>query len=426
MMIALALIVLLLLLLLGVPAFAAIGVTAVVLLLIEGQSPAGIAQVVVDHLNSSTLTALPFFILAAVFLQKGGLSAALIEMALVWLGRLRGGLAHVAVVASTAFSTLAGSSVATAMSVGAVLAPEMAARGYPRPFSLGLIGTAGTLGILLPPSLALIIFGLVTGVSIPRLFLAGVVPGLLQAALLVAAVFITARFVKLPAGQSVTTREKLRATGRALPALLIATALFASIYGGIVTTTEAAAVTALLAGLASLFIYKGCTFGDLLPVFSEGMRGAARIVMIVASALLLAHWLVSSGLTEELARQLTATGLKPWQFLLLINLLLLALGMVLEGVSTILLVTPLVAPLLAPLGIDPVHFAIIMVVNIEIGMLTPPMGMNLFVLASIGKCSTAEVIGGALPFVALLVAYLGVITFVPALSTWLPTLVYGH
>lgn len=426
MMIALALLGLLILLLIGVPAFAAIGATAVVLLLIEGQSPAGIAQIVVDHLNSSTLTALPFFILAAVFLQKGGLSAALIEMALVWLGRLRGGLAYVAVAASTAFSTLAGSSVATAMSVGSVLAPEMAARGYPRPFSLGLIGTAGTLGILLPPSLALIIFGLVTGVSIPRLFLAGVVPGLVQAALLIAAVFVTGRFIKLPAGQRVATREKLRATGRALPALMIAVALFASIYGGIVTTTEAAAATALLAGLASLFVYKGCTVGDLLPVFSEGMRGAARIVMIVASALLLAHWLVSSGLTGDLTRQLTATGLQPWQFLLLINLVLLALGMVLEGVSTILIVTPLVAPLLAPLGIDPVHFAIIMVVNIEIGMLHPPLGMNLFVLASIGKCSTAEVIRGAWPFVVLLLAYLAIVTFVPALSTWLPTLVYGH
>jgi C4-dicarboxylate transporter, DctM subunit len=425
MMIALALLALLILLLVGVPAFAAIGATAVVLLLIEGQSPAGIAQIVVDHLNSSTLTALPFFILAAVFLQRGGLSAALIEMALVWLGRLRGGLAYVAVAASTAFSTLAGSSVATAMSVGSVLAPEMAARGYPRPFSLGLIGTAGTLGILLPPSLALIIFGLVTGVSIPRLFLAGVVPGLVQAALLLGAVYVTGKLVKLPGGERVPAREKWRATGRGLPALLIAAALFASIYGGLVTTTEAAAATALLAGLASLFIYKGCTVSDLLPAFSEGMRGAARIVMIVASALLLAHWLVSSGLTADLTRWLTATGLQPWQFLLLINVILLALGMVLEGVSTILIVTPLVAPLLAPLGIDPVHFAIIMVVNIEIGMLHPPLGMNLFVLASIGNCSTAEVIRGAWPFVVLLLAYLGVVTFVPALSTWLPTLVYG-
>lgn len=425
MILLLALLGLLILLLIGVPAFASIGIVATVLLLIEGQSPAGIAQVVVDHLNSSTLTALPFFILAAVFLQRGGLSEALIEMALVWLGRLRGGLAYVSVAASTAFSTLAGSSVATAMSVGAVLAPEMQRRGYPRPFSLGLIGTAGTLGILLPPSLAFIIFGLVTGVSIPKLFLAGVIPGLVQAALLVASVFVAGRFIKLPAGDRTPMPQKLRATARALPALMIAAALFASIYGGIVTTTEAAAVTALLAGLASLFIYKGCRPGDLVSIFSEGMRGAARIVMIVASALLLAHFLVSSGLADDLVRTLTATGLRPWQFLLLINLILLLLGMVLEGVSTILIVTPLVAPLLAPLGIDPIHFAVIMVVNIEIGMLHPPLGMNLFVLASIGRCSTAEVIRGTWPFVVLLLAYLAVVTFVPALSTWLPGLVYG-
>lgn len=421
-----ALVVLIGMLLLGVPAFVAIGVVAGTLLLVEGMSLAGIAQVVLDHLNSSTLTALPFFIVAATFLQRGGLAEALIEMTLAWLGRLRGGLAYVAVVAGSAFSTLSGSSVATAMAVGTTLAPEMERRGYPRGFSLGLLGTTGTLGILLPPSLALIIFGLMTGVSIPKLFLAGVVPGIVQALLLLASVFVVRNVKSLPAGPVVPLDQKLRATARGMPALAIAFALFGSIYSGIVTPTEAAAVTAVLAIAASLFVYRGCGWGEVLPTIAAGIANAARIVMIVGSALLLSHWIVGAGIADQLLATLGATGLLPWQFLLLINVLLLLLGMVLEGVSTLLIVTPLVAPLLGPLGIDPLHFAIIMVVNIEIGMLHPPLGMNIFVLASIGKCSTAEVIRGLWPFVGLMLLLLALVTFLPALSVWLPNIVYAR
>jgi len=426
-MIALAAIaILIVLLLIGVPAFVSIGLVATVLLLHEGMSFAGIAQVVLDHLNSSTLTALPFFIIAATFLQKGGPAEALIDMALAWLGRLRGGLAYVAVAAGTAFSTLSGSSVATAMAVGTTLAPEMERRGYPRGFSLGLLGTTGTLGILLPPSLALIIFGLMTGVSIPKLFLAGVLPGVVQALLLLATVFVARKAKGLPAGPPMPFSEKRRATMRGLPALGIAFALFASIYGGLVTPTEAAAVTAMLAILASLFVYKGCKPGDVVPTLALGIANAAQIVMIVGSALLLSHWIVGAGVADRLLATLTESGLQPWQFLLLVNILLLLLGMVLEGVSTLLIVTPLVAPLLGPLGIDPLHFAIIMVVNIEIGMLHPPLGMNIFVLASIGKCSTAEVIRGLWPFVLLMLVLLVLVTCLPALSVWLPNFVYSR
>jgi C4-dicarboxylate transporter DctM subunit len=421
-----AILILLALLLLGVPAWVAIGLVAAGLLLGEGMSVAGIGQLILDHLNSSTLTALPFFIVAAAFLQKGGLATALVDMAMAWLGRLRGGLAYVAVAAGAAFSTLSGSSVATAMAVGTALAPEMERRAYPRAFSLGLLGTTGTLGVLLPPSLALIIFGLLTGASIPKLFLAGVVPGIVQAILLIGTVFVARGAANLPAGPRQPLNAKLRATGRGLPALGIAVALFASIYGGLVTPTEAAAVTALLAILASLFVYKGCTYGQVLPTLAEGITNAARIVMIIGSALLLSHWIVSAGVAEGLLHTLAGAHLKPWQFLLLLNLVLLLLGIVLEGVSTLLIVTPLVAPLLKPLGIDPLHFAIIMVVNIEIGMIHPPLGMNIFVLASIGKCSTAEVIRGLWPFVGLMLFLLLLVTFVPALSTWLPNLVYAR
>ena len=424
MIVLLAVLLLVALLVLEVPAFVAIGGVAALLLLEEGLSPAGLAQVIVDHLNSSTLTALPFFIIAAAFLQRGGLASALINMSLAWLGRLRGGLAYVAVAAGTTFSTLSGSSVATAMTIGSTLAPEMEQRHYPRGFSLGLIGTTGTLGILLPPSLALIIFGMLTGTSISKLFLAGVIPGIIQALLLLAMVAIKGRTAGLPVEPAAPIGDRLRVTALGLPALAIILALFVGIYGGFVTATEAAAVTALLAILASLFIYRGCTLTDVLPTITEGVYGAGRIVMIVASALLLSHLIVSTGVAEILVETITASGLEPYQFLFLLSVLLLFLGMVLEGVSTLLIISPLVYPLLGPLGIDPLHFAIIMVVNIEIGMLTPPLGLNVFVLSSIGDCSTGEVIRGLWPFVIMMILLLVLVTIFPALSTALPNLVY--
>ncbi len=424
MILALAFLALLALLLIGVPAFASMGLVAVVLLLVEGVSLPGIAQILLDHLNSSTLTSLPFFIIAAAFLQRGGLATALVDMALAWLGRLPGGLAYVAVLAGAAFSTLSGSSVATAMAVGTALLPELERRDYPKAFSLGLLGTTGTLGVMLPPSMALIIFGLLTGVSVPKLFLAGVFPGLVQALLLAIFVAISARRLKLPAGPTLDQGTRVRATLRGLPALFIALVLFGGIYGGFVTPTEAAAVTALLAILASLFVYRGCTASDVVPVMAEGIANAGRIVMIIASALLLSHWLVLAGIAETLVQAIKALGLGPLGFLALVSLILLLLGIVLEGVSSLLIVTPLIWPMLGPLGINPLHFAIIMIVTIEIGMLHPPLGMNIFVLASIGKASTAEVIRGLWPFLGLMFVLLILVTLIPALSTWLPHHVY--
>lgn len=413
------------LLLLGVPVFVALGVTAAILLLVEGVSIAGIAQVIVDHMNSATLTALPFFIIAAAFLQRGGIAAALIDMALAWLGRLRGGLAYVAVMAGMAFSSLSGSSVATAMAIGTTLAPEMAHRGYPRPFSLALIGVTGTLGILVPPSIALIIFGLLTGESIPRLFLAGVIPGCVQALMLLLAIFIQSKAASLPAGESMPFRQRVQKSAHAMPALFIVAALFGGIYSGALTATEAAALTATLAVLASVFVYKGCKPAEILPILAQGVANAARIVMIIASAILLSHWIVTMHVAESLINTLLSSKLAPWQFLLIVNLLLLMLGIILEGVSTMLIVLPLVAPLLKPMGIDPLQFAIIMVINIEIGMLHPPLGMNVFVLANIGKCGSEEVIRGLWPFLGLMLLLLALVTFVPALSTFLPGIVYG-
>lgn len=419
-----AILALLIMLLLGIPVFVALGAVASSLLLIEGMTLAGLAQVVLDHLNSITLTAFPFFVVAAVFLQRGGLATALIEMAQAWLGNIRGGLAYVCVAAGTSFSALSGSSVATSMAMGTVLAPEMKQRDYPRPFTLGLIGTAGTLGILVPPSIALILFGVLANESIPKLFLAGVVPALLQALLLVVAVFIVGKVKGLPYGQRVSMRAKVIASSRALPALGIIVMLFGGIYSGVVTTTEAAALTVVLSIIASVYVYKGCRFSDVLPFMTDGLTSAARIIFIVSSALLLSHWLVVTRIPDDLVNNLMSRGVEPWQFLLIVNLFLIVLGFLLEGIAILLIATPLITPLLDPMGIDPLHFAVILVVNIELALLSPPLGLNLFVLANVGKCSSAEVLRGIWPFWGLMLLLLALVSFIPSFSTWLPNMVY--
>jgi C4-dicarboxylate transporter DctM subunit len=421
----LAIAILIALLLLEVPAYVAIGVVASVLLLLEGSSFPSLAQIILDHLNSSTLTALPFFVVAAAFLQRGGLAAALIDLAMALVGRFRGGLAYVTVVAGGAFSTLSGSSVATAMAMGKVLAPEMQRRGYPRNFSLGLIGTTGTLGILVPPSLAMILFGLLTGESILKLFLAGIIPGLIQIALLFATIAYAKVRIGLPVGETLPAAERRSAIKRGLPACALVIGLFSLIYLGLITVTEAAVATATFAIILSLVVYKGCTKGEVLHIIAEGLESSAKILMIVGSALLLSHWIASAGLAAGLLKVISDAGLEPWQFLILINLILLLMGIFLEGVSSILILVPLVAPLLAPLGIDPLHFAVIMVVNLEIGLLTPPIGLNIFVLSNIGNCSTADVIRGLIPFLGVMLVLLLIVTLFPALSTWLPNYVYG-
>jgi C4-dicarboxylate transporter DctM subunit len=369
--------------------------------------------------------ALPLFVMAAAFMRQGGVARALVELATAWLGGVRGSLGLVTVVACTLFAAICGSSVATALAMGTILLPAMIERGYPRSFALGVVGASGTIGIVVPPSLALILYGIVAEQSVPRLFLAGILPGLLQAAAFFAWVWFDARRRNFPREPAMVFRQKLRVTLVSLPALAVPMVVLVGIYGGLVTVTEAAAIAAVVALLVSLVFYRGFHWTRTLAVVADGIRSAATIMLIVASALAFGHWMTQSGIPAQLVSFVVSHGFKTWQFLLAINVLLLVLGCFLEVTATLLLVLPILAPVLKPLGVDPVHFAIIFTHNMEIGLIHPPVGLNLFVLSTISSAPVGEVIRGVLPFLILLLVVLGIITYVPELTLWLPNLVFG-
>ena len=409
----------------GMPIFLVLGTCASVLFYVSGQPLIGVAQKIIDELNSPTLMALPLFVMAAAFMRRGGVAKALVDVASAWLGSLQGSLGLVTVVSCTLFAAICGSSVATALAMGTILLPTMLERGYPRHFSLGVIGASGTIGIVIPPSLALILYGIIVEQSVPRLFLAGVIPGILQATLFAAWVIYYARRADFPREPRLPIGQVLNVTLRAAPALAVPAIVTVGIYGGFVTVSEAAALAALVALAVSLFFYRGFAWRDTLDVIADALKSAATIMIIVATALAFGEWMTQSGAPAALVQFTLDHHLKTWQFLLAINVLLLILGCFLEVAATLLLVMPILTPALKPLGIDPVHFAIVFTHNMEIALVHPPVGLNLYVLATVSDAPIMTVIRGIWPFLVLLLVVLGVITYVPILSLWLPNAVYG-
>ncbi|MGO8867456.1 MAG: TRAP transporter large permease [Alphaproteobacteria bacterium] len=409
----------------GMPIFLVLGACAAILYFVSGQPIIGLAQNMIDQLNSTTLMALPLFVMAATFMRRGGVAQALVDVSAAWLGGIKGSLGLVAVVSCALFAAISGSSVATALAMGTILAPVMIERGYPRSFVLGVLGASGTIGVVIPPSLALILYGIVTEQSVPRLFLAGILPGLLQAGAFFLWVLYYARRKDFPAERTMPMRERLRVTLRALPAMLVPTVVMVGIYGGLVTITEAAALAAVTALLASLVVYRGFAWPRTLEVVAEGLASAGVIMLIIATALVFGHWMTGSGVPARFVDFAAHQGLATWEFLLMINIVLLIIGCFLEVVGTLLLVMPILAPVLIPLGVNPVHFGIIFTHNMEVGLVHPPVGLNLYVLSTISDAPIGEVIRGILPFLVVLLIVLGLITYVPVMTLWLPNLIFG-
>ncbi|MDE2198469.1 MAG: TRAP transporter large permease subunit, partial [Rhodospirillales bacterium] len=327
----------------GMPIFLVLGLISAVLFLVSGEPLIGIAQVIIDQLNSSTLMSLPLFVMAAAFMRHGGIARALVDLASAWLGGIRGSLGLVTVVSCTLFAAICGSSVATALAMGTILLPAMLERGYPRSFALGVIGASGTIGIVIPPSLALILYGIVTDQSVPRLFLAGILPGILQAAAFFGWVWYDARRRNFPIEPSMPMGERLRLTLRALPAMAVPVVVLVGIYGGFVTVTEAAALSAVVALIVSLFFYRGFPVTATLRVITDALRSAGTIMFIVASALVFGHWMTESGIPAKLVTFTVSHGFTTWEFLLTINVLLLVLGCFLEVIATLLVAMPVLA-----------------------------------------------------------------------------------
>jgi len=406
---------------LGAPIFVALGVAAMTMLSFEGRPLMDAAAHAINGINSGTFLAVPFFVMAATFMQKGGIARIIIEAAETWVGHFRGGLGLVAVIATTLFAAISGSSVVTAMAMGTFLIPAMMARGYDRPFTLGLVGASGTLGILIPPSLSMILYGLIAEQSVPRLFIAGIVPGILQAGLLAGVVLYFSRKRGYASGKRASRAEFLSKNLRALPALSIPFIVFIGIYSGYTTITESAGLAAVVSVLVAIFFYKEVQLSQIFEMATEAMKSASAVTFIVMFALLFAHWITGSGVPSWLVNFAVEMDLEKWQFLLILNFMMVLLGMFLDAVAVMLIVTPLILPVLEPLGIDPVHFGIVLIVNMEIAFLTPPIGLNLFVLSSISKAPMGEAVRGMIPFILVMVLFLLLITYIPEISLWLPT-----
>ncbi len=412
------------LLVLGAPIYLTMGVTSGLVFASEG-SLVPLAQKIIDELNSPTLLAVPYFVIAATFMERGGVAKALINAATAWIGRVHGGLGLVSVLTCAIFAAMCGSSVATAIAMGTIMIPAMLRNGYNPAFAGGILVSAGTLGILIPPSLAFVVYGVLADASIPRLFLGGVVPGLISAAMMGIYVYFYSKKNGYVDRVPMPRDEKIKKTINAIPALLVPVVVLGGLYGGFVTLTETAALSAVVAIVLALFVYREVKLRDFLQVMTHAVRSAAAIMIIIAMALAFGHLITETGIAQKTLDFVKGLNIQPWQFLLAVNIILIILGMFLEVFSILLIMVPIVLPLLEPLGIDPIHFGVLLVINMELALMSPPVGLNLFVISNISKIPLAQVLRGTMPFFVLMVGLLLVVTYIPIISTWLPNLLMG-
>lgn len=412
-----------LLMFMGLPVAIALGLSSLLTILAFGtDSLASLSLKLYETSEHFTLMAIPFFILAGSFMTTGGVAKRMIRFANASVGHLHGGLAIASVLACVLFAAVSGSSPATVVAVGSIVIAGMVRAGYTESFAAGVVCNAGTLGILIPPSIVLVVYGAVTETSVGALFMAGVVPGVLLGLLLMVAIYIIARVRKMPCQPRASSSEIITAARDSIWGLLLIIIILGGIYGGIFTPTEAAAVAAMYAFFIAVFVYRDIGIKQVPDVLIDAAKVTIMLMFIIANALLFAHVLTTERIPQAIAEQIIAWDMSSWQFLIVVNILLLVAGAFMEPTGIILILAPILFPIATELGIDPVHLGILMVVNLEIGMVTPPVGLNLFVTAGITKMNISEVIRAATPWLLLLLTYLAFITYVPAVSLWLPGL----
>lgn len=435
----------------GVPIAISLGLSSMIFLLIYSDASLNsVAQTLFSAFEGHyTLLAIPFFILASSFMSTGGVAQRIIRFAIACVGHMRGGLAIAGVFACMLFAALSGSSPATVVAIGSIVIAGMMKVGYTKDFAAGVICNAGTLGILIPPSIVMVVYAAATDVSVGRMFMAGVIPGLMAGLMLMIGIYVAARIKGLPAQPFAGWGEILESAADAAWGLLLIVIILGGIYGGIFTPTEAAAVAAVYSFFIANFVYK-----DMGPLAREDGNNIAflkkplalitvwfhrdnkqtlfdagkmtiMLMFIIANALILKHVLTEEQIPQAIANSMLAAGFGAVVFLIIVNVILLIGGQFMEPSGLIVIVAPLVFPIAIELGIDPIHLGIIMVVNMEIGMITPPVGLNLFVTSGVAQMSMLRVVKAATPWLAILFVFLIMITYVPWFSTFLPTYFMG-
>jgi len=502
---------LLVLLLIGTPIAIALGLASVgTLVFVAGENLGSAALSLNSTMGHYTLLAIPFFILSSQFLSTGGVARRLIRFAIDSVGHLRGGLAMAGVLACMFFAAVSGSSPATVAAIGSIVIGGMMRAGYTRDFATGVICNSGTLGILIPPSIVLVVYATATDTSVGRLFLAGVIPGIIAGLMLMIGIYVAARWRGMPRQPRASWSQWLQAAGESMWGLFLFVIVMGGIYGGVFTPTEAAAVAAAYGFLIALFVYRdigplkgrnpdtmlhglvlvatlgsalvigggidgtiepltalgwvagflaltgllmlvrlrtlgvagfvaatlaslkdffiylpsACVHEDTRQVFVEAGKTTIMLMFVIANAMLFAHVLTSERVPHAITQAIIGAGLEAWMFLIVVNILLLAAGQFMEPSAILLVMAPILFPVATELGIDPIHLGIIMVVNMEIGMVTPPVGLNLFVASGITGMPLLSVVRAALPWLGILLIFLIIVTYVPIISTWLPELLY--
>jgi len=425
MSVALLFIGLLVLLLIGVPIAISLGLSSLAFLLLATQdSPAIIAQKLFDTMEHTTLLAIPFFILASNFLTSGGVSERLVEFAKSMVGWMHGGLAMAGVVACMLFAAISGSSPATVVAIGSIMIPGMIKAGYDKHYAVGVIATAGSMGILIPPSIPMIVYADAVEESVGKMFIAGILPGILMGSLLMLATWVTARRLKLPRDEWKGFRHIGKSFSRAFSGLLLIVIVVGGIYGGVFTPTEAAAVAAVYAAFVALFVHRDMGLRDVPRVMLDSAKMTAVIMFIIACAMIFAYVLTEQQVPQNLSRYVIDQDLNPVTFLLLVNIILWFAGDFMEPSSILLILAPLFHPIAVKMGIDPVHLGVVMTTNMEVGMITPPVGLNLYVAAGLTGMSLGQVTRAALPWMSVLIVALLLITYIPWLSLFLVHLLY--
>ncbi|MFE1627229.1 TRAP transporter large permease [Brevibacillus reuszeri] len=411
------------LLIINVPIAVALGLSVVVAFMVEGNIPLLVViQKMFNGTDSFPLMAIPFFLLAGKLMETGGISARLIRFANTIVGNLPGGLAIVAVIGCTFFAAISGSSAATTAAVGGILIPHMVKKGYDVRFSSALHAAGGTIGVMIPPSVPMVLYGVAASTSINDLFIAGIGPGILVAISLVAYSFWVSKKKGWGGGEKHSPAEIWKAFKDAILAILMPVIILGGIYGGIFTATEAAVVAVVYALIIGLFVYREIKWKDLGEIFTGAGTMTAVIMLIIATANAFGFLMTRENIPQEIAQFMLGITDSTIITLLIINVLLLILGTFMETAVTIILMTPILLPIISTLGIDPVLFGVIMVVNSAIGMLTPPVGINLLVAGKIAKLSNTEIEKAVIPFLIIMVIDLLLITYIPEISLFLVNL----
>ena len=423
------------LMLTGMPISIALGLTVLTFLFTMTTVPLDtVALKLFTGIEKFEIMAIPFFILAGNFLTHGGVARRMINFATSMVGHWHGGLGLAGVIACALFAAVSGSSPATVVAIGSVILPAMVQQGFPKQFGAGVIATSGALGILIPPSIVMVMYAVATSgmqavgpdgqpvdsASVGELFMAGVIPGLMLAAFLGFTTWNRARRFGFPRLPRATWGERWHAFRRAMWGLLLIVIVIGGIYTGAFTPTEAAAMSAVYAFVVAVFVYKDMRLSDVPRVLLSSANMSAMLLYIITNAVLFSFLMTSEGIPQALGNWMVDAGLSWWMFLIVVNILLLAAGNFMEPSSIVLIMAPILFPVAVRLGIDPVHFGIMIVVNMEVGMCHPPVGLNLYVASGITRMGITELTVAVWPWLLTMLIFLLLVTYVPALSLWLP------